>query len=1409
MSRHVTSLWGRCLAALALVMACVSAPMAYAQQGVPGKETNGQVTHEQGKPDQGRGNHSSSGGGIGISVDVTGLVQQALSHKDKKKDKSTTNSNGAASKGSPQQTQSQQQFAMNKYVCPWTNAPAAPVPVATCNSLGNSLTQVLPGQAIYYQVVIHGPGNIGDPTWNVTLDETPGVGTGYPAGFAGNVQNVTCYDYLGNIVFTGSPATNPILGTIPVQAGRDVTCVMAGYFTSNPSAMSNANNTVNLTEPGGGTGSKSVNATVQTTATLPTNISVVKTATPATIADGGIATYTITISNQAGPTGQPVYLGGFLQLYDQIALVPTSSWLTATLQPGTTCTSTGGADCLDTTPFYVNSPQTVSSTASLPLGWWPTLAKWHFTNAGFMPAGSSITLTYHVKIDHGATCGPTTGNGLENVAWFDLLGQAGLSVSDSNPADNTTPNQEVDVNISQQPCPSAPSLTVTKTVHNPSQQPPNIVPWGTPVQYDYVVSNSSGQTITGINLNDYFYDYNTSATVTGAVTTLPASPVGTATGTQTLNANFMAANLWGGNIGTLANGSQATFSMSMTYNTPSCSVSGTETPIIENYLNVGFSYAAGSSSANSNVAEVDMASPPKCQLKVTKAYVGPAPSTIAFGTSYQYAVTFENTSAAAMTVYTVADFLNVDLPGYATPLSVAYKYNCTDTGGVTGYSTWAQNPSAPGTNSTTVTYHAASTQGTQILGMNGQPVNFPSGAKLTCMVTVQVAQPAPGNPNCMNQQDMAKLENIGVIYPNAYPYYNSGPPQDPDMSQQVETPLPRCFNLTVNKDADQSTTTTSGPTLTYTINVKNEGPNIGPLANPNWLVLNDVFSNGYIQGAPTISAINPAVASACGPAPSDLCEIISLPGQPLKLGIKNLAADQTLVIQYPLAPPFNTTKIHNKVTVTPQGSLATDWYPNSTDTLTSFKDVPVTDYNGPETGDGQICVQKFNDLDGNGQHDPGEPWLASWQFTIHKLPSGPDVTGTTDQQGQYCSNNDLLAGNYTVTETMQSGWTNSLPGGATPQIPVTLADGDIKTVLFGNFQSGGTPDHDDAQICIQKFNDLNGNGVHDANEPWLPGWSFTIHQEPNGPDIHGTTDDKGVYCTDKALAAGLYTITETMQSGWTNTLPGGQTPSIEINLYESTTQTVLFGNHQAQDTGILKICKVAGDGVEIGTPFDFDVTSGGNSSTVGGVPAGPAPGGYCQIAGSYPIGSQVQVDEAAQDGFQVTGIGFSNPSAEVPSLTHVDQGQAGVTIQPGVTEVTFTNIGTTGYIEICKAGDVKGDFTFTVEGQDHTVPAGACTPAIKVKAGKVVIHEHPTAGTAMAGCAIYPSGRSIACNPAGWTATAEAKGGGLPNETIVTITNKRATATDTGTPNGGGKVTAATATVARPAPAKPATAPQH
>ena len=175
---------------------------------------------------------------------------------------------------------------------------------------------------------------------------------------------------------------------------------------------------------------------------------------------------------------------------------------------------------------------------------------------------------------------------------------------------------------------------------------------------------------------------------------------------------------------------------------------------------------------------------------------------------------------------------------------------------------------------------------------------------------------------------------------------------------------------------------------------------------------------------------------------------------------------------------------------------------------------------------GSICGIKFNDLNGNGVQDAGEPGLPGWQINI---TGSADLSVTTNGTGSYCFNN-LKPGNYTIGEVNQNGWMQTAPSTGTYSFELTSGQ-NINDQNFGNsrISSATSP----GSICGIKFNDLNGNGVQDAGEPGLPGWQINIG---GSADLSVTTDEKGNYCFND-LKPGDYKIGEVNQNGWLQTAP--------------------------------------------------------------------------------------------------------------------------------------------------------------------------------------------------------------------------------------------------------------------------------
>jgi uncharacterized repeat protein (TIGR01451 family) len=216
-------------------------------------------------------------------------------------------------------------------------------------------------------------------------------------------------------------------------------------------------------------------------------------------------------------------------------------------------------------------------------------------------------------------------------------------------------------------------------------------------------------------------------------------------------------------------------------------------------------------------------------------------------------------------------------------------------------------------------------------------------------------------------------------------------------------------------------------------------------------------------------------------------------------------------------------------------------------TVTPGQLVNVFFGNRPQPG--EICVVKFEDLDGDGKQGPNEPPLAGWQFTVTDASNTPVGTITTGQTQPTCLKS-VAPGTYTVTETVQSGWTVTTPN---PQT-VTVAPATSSVVEFGNKRVT-------YQICGIKWNDLDGDGVKDPNEPGLPGWTINmVFQTPGGPvDVQTTTDANGQYCFT-GLAPGTYTISETLQSGWIQTFP--PSPGTYTVTVPPSAMNINFGNKQ-------------------------------------------------------------------------------------------------------------------------------------------------------------------------------------------------------------------------------------------------------
>jgi len=214
-----------------------------------------------------------------------------------------------------------------------------------------------------------------------------------------------------------------------------------------------------------------------------------------------------------------------------------------------------------------------------------------------------------------------------------------------------------------------------------------------------------------------------------------------------------------------------------------------------------------------------------------------------------------------------------------------------------------------------------------------------------------------------------------------------------------------------------------------------------------------------------------------------------------------------------------------------------------------------------------IYGTKWNDINGNGQWDMTEPPLANWTIWLDANQNGiEDVGDLYEQTGAtgHFRFTSVPAGTYTLGEQLQSGWVQT-----TPRVPgtysVTVQPGQgTFPMMFGNRQSGG-PSYD-GKVCGSKWNDLNGDSIPDANEPWLANWKIFLDYDKNGQWDPGEpsqlTNTIGSF-QFTGLAVGSYTVAEEMQPGWQQTWPGGAgTHILSVQSGPIQPACVMFGNQQ-------------------------------------------------------------------------------------------------------------------------------------------------------------------------------------------------------------------------------------------------------
>ncbi|HUE70722.1 MAG TPA: SdrD B-like domain-containing protein, partial [Pirellulaceae bacterium] len=355
-------------------------------------------------------------------------------------------------------------------------------------------------------------------------------------------------------------------------------------------------------------------------------------------------------------------------------------------------------------------------------------------------------------------------------------------------------------------------------------------------------------------------------------------------------------------------------------------------------------------------------------------------------------------------------------------------------------------------------------------------------------------------------------------------------------------------------------------------------------------------------------------------------------------------------------------------------------------------------FTGNDFGNFQLITingQKFNDLDGDGIQDLGEPGLANWTIELDAGADGTvDATTVTDASGNYSFTN-LGPGTYRIREVQQAGWTQTT---VNPADIAAISGQNVSGVNFGNFQL--------ITISGQKFNDLNDDGVQDLGEPGLLGWTIQLDAGADGTvDATTVTDASGNYSFTN-LGTGTYRIREVQQATWTQTTAN---PADIAAVSGTNVAGINFGNTQALSISGQKFNDLDGDGIQdVGEPGLSNWTIELDANADGSVDATTV----TDASGNYTFANlspgTYRIREVQQAGWMQTTV---NPADIVAvsgqSVSDIDFGNFQLITISGQ---KFNDLDGDGN----KEADENGLANWTIEldlGADGTVDASTTTDA--------------------------------------------------------------------------------------------------
>ena len=224
--------------------------------------------------------------------------------------------------------------------------------------------------------------------------------------------------------------------------------------------------------------------------------------------------------------------------------------------------------------------------------------------------------------------------------------------------------------------------------------------------------------------------------------------------------------------------------------------------------------------------------------------------------------------------------------------------------------------------------------------------------------------------------------------------------------------------------------------------------------------------------------------------------------------------------------------------------------------------ITITVENCNQNNNGMIGDMVWNDLDGDGIMDNGEPGIQGVIATLSKDNGQFIDQTTTDFFGKYKFNNVMPNMSYKVTFTnipagfsfapMDQGGNEETDSDVNPNTgmttPVFIGPGGIRLDQDAGLVQGNP---NQASVGDRVFADNNGNGIQDPGEPGIGGVTVKLQNSDGNTLQTLTTNGNGNY-TFSGLQQGLYKVMFNTPNGFVITMPKQGAMIIQIQMFRIT-----------------------------------------------------------------------------------------------------------------------------------------------------------------------------------------------------------------------------------------------------------------